>query len=88
MTNPWFEKTLNGDDDFFDDVIKYLDIQLDDVQENSGGEVWDCNFQNLEPPPAGVLADFSSSFYRDVFGDSIVESLTFPVSSTFAYSDL
>ncbi|XP_022755630.1 GATA transcription factor 11-like [Durio zibethinus] len=106
MNNPWFEKTFNGvNDDFFDDVIKYLDfpseniegtddggsgedvikdfhLPLDDVEENNGGggaggEEWDCcNFQNLEPPPANVLAGLSSGFGGDFFSDSSVKSLS------------
>ncbi|XWS71833.1 hypothetical protein CRYUN_Cryun03dG0171600 [Craigia yunnanensis] len=104
MNNPWFEKTFNGvNDDFFDDVIKYLDfpledvegtdgggsgedvakdfhLPLDDMEENNGGGAgggeWDCNFQNLEPPPANVLACLSSGFCGDFFSDSLVKSLT------------
>ena len=111
MNNPWFEKTFNGvNDDFFDDVIKYLDfppedvegtdgggsgedvvkdfhLPLADVEENNGGgaggEEWDCNFQNLEPPPANVLAGLYSGFCGDFFSDSLVKSLTVSVSSFF-----
>ncbi|XVE59089.1 hypothetical protein DITRI_Ditri05aG0017100 [Diplodiscus trichospermus] len=105
MNNPWYQETFNGvNDDFFDDVVKYFDfpledvegtdcggsgedvikdfhLPLDDVEETNGcggavGEEWDCNFQNLEPPPANVLAGLSSGFCGDFFSDSLVESLT------------
>ncbi|XWS53288.1 hypothetical protein CRYUN_Cryun11dG0144100 [Craigia yunnanensis] len=105
MNNSWFDKSLDGvNDDFFDDVIKYLDfpledvegtdgggsgegvvkdfnLPLDDVEKNNaggggGGEEWDCNFQNLEPPPANVLAGLSSGFYGDIFSDSLAKNLT------------
>ncbi|XVF68564.1 hypothetical protein PTKIN_Ptkin11bG0012800 [Pterospermum kingtungense] len=106
MNNSWFDKGFDGvNDDMFDDVIKYLDFPLedvegtdgsgssgeggvikdfnlpiDDVEENNGGDVdgeeWDCNFQNLEPPPANVLAGLSSGFYGDFFGDSLAKNLT------------
>ena len=107
MNNSWFGKSFDGvNDDFFDDVIKYLDfppedvegtdgggsgedvvkdfhLPLDDVEENNagGGEEWDCNFQNLEPPPANVLAGLSSGFYGDFFSDSFAKNLTVSVSS-------
>ncbi|XP_022753870.1 GATA transcription factor 11-like [Durio zibethinus] len=110
MNNSWFDKSFDGvSDDFFDDVIKYLDfplesdegtdgggsggegvtkdfhLPLDDVEENNGGgggdddgdgEEWDCNFQNLEPPPANVLAGLSSGFYGDFFNDSLAKNHT------------
>ncbi|KAK6246909.1 hypothetical protein QUC31_018474 [Theobroma cacao] len=103
MNNSWFDKTFNGvNDDFFDDVIKYLDFPLEDVEANDGsgggssgedvikdfhlpledsgggggGEEWDCNFQNLEPPPANVLAGLSSGFYGDFFGDNLAKNLS------------
>ncbi|GMI92116.1 GATA transcription factor 11 [Hibiscus trionum] len=99
MNNSWFDKGFNGigvNDDFFDDVIKYLDLPFEedegadchgsqeDVQKNhlpveennDGGEEWDCNFENLEPPPTNVLAGLSSGFYGDFFSDSLEESLT------------
>ncbi|KAK8695957.1 hypothetical protein V6N13_001099 [Hibiscus sabdariffa] len=97
MNNSWFDKGFDGvNDDFFDDVIKYLDFPLEDVggggggviedfhlpiddekQNNSGGascEEWDCNFQNLEPPPANVLAGMSNGFCSDFFTDSSAKS--------------
>ncbi|XVF20248.1 hypothetical protein REPUB_Repub11eG0181200 [Reevesia pubescens] len=108
MNNSWFDKGFDGvNDDFFDDVIKYLDfpledvegnggggggggsgegvikdfhLPLDDVEDNNGGggggEEWDCNFQNLEPPPANVLAGLSSGFCGDFFSDGLSKSLT------------
>ncbi|PPD86849.1 hypothetical protein GOBAR_DD16246 [Gossypium barbadense] len=86
MSKSWFDKGYNGvgpNDDFFDDVIKYLDLPLEDVEgpdgngstedvnnfllpveeKNDGGEDWDCDFENLEPPPTNVLASLSSGFY-------------------------
>ncbi|GMI88916.1 GATA transcription factor 11 [Hibiscus trionum] len=55
-------------------------LPLDDVEEKNGaaidGEDWDCNFQNLEPPPANVLACLSSGFCGDFFGDALVNNLT------------
>ncbi|XVF05691.1 hypothetical protein REPUB_Repub05bG0194300 [Reevesia pubescens] len=114
--NSWFDKEFNGvgvndDLNFFDDVIKYLDfpledvegangvgggtggggggedvikdfhLPLDDVEDNSGAgdgacEEWDCNFQNLEPPPANVLAGLSSGFYGDFLSDSLAKNIT------------
>ncbi|KAK8598376.1 hypothetical protein V6N13_094347 [Hibiscus sabdariffa] len=95
MNNSWFDKGFDGvNDDFFDDVIKYLDFPLEDVggegviedfhlpiddekQNNSGGggcEEWDCNFQNLEPPPANVLAGMSNGFCSDFFTDCSAKS--------------
>ncbi|KAE8711499.1 GATA transcription factor 1 [Hibiscus syriacus] len=107
MNNSWFDKALDGvevNDGFFDDVIKYLDFPLEDVEgtddgggcseavvkdfhlplgeveekngDGIGGEEWDCNFQNLEPPPASVLASLSSSFCGDFLGDASVNNLT------------
>ncbi|KAE8713442.1 Detected protein of unknown function [Hibiscus syriacus] len=84
MNNSWFDKGFDGvNDDFFDDVIKYLDFPLEDVLKGltvnncggggNGGE-WDCNFQNLEPPPANVLAGMSSGFGGDFFGDCLAKS--------------
>ena len=108
MNNSWFDKSFDGvNDDFFDDVIKYLDfpfedvegtdgsgssgegvikdfhLPLDDAEENNGGggKEWDCNFQNLEPPPANVLAGLSSGFFGDIFSDSLAKSLAVSVSS-------
>ncbi|KAL4278229.1 hypothetical protein GQ457_03G043840 [Hibiscus cannabinus] len=88
MINSWFDKGCNGvgvNDDFFDDVIKYLDLPFEDVEgadchgnreENTdGGEEWDCNFENLEPPPTNVLAGLSSGFYGDFFSDGLDKSL-------------
>ncbi|KAK8683595.1 hypothetical protein V6N13_039651 [Hibiscus sabdariffa] len=103
MNNSWFDKGFDGvNDDFFDDVINYLDFPLEDVegtdggsgedvikdfhlpiddveQKNcgggvDGGEELDCNFQNLEPPPANVLAGMSSGFCADFFSDCLVKS--------------
>ncbi|XP_039033189.1 GATA transcription factor 11-like isoform X2 [Hibiscus syriacus] len=102
MNNSWFDKGFDGvNEDFFDDVIKYLDFPLEDVegtdsgsgegvikdfhlpivdaeQNNCGGggngEEWDCNFQNLEPPPANVLAGMSSGFGGDFFSDFLAKS--------------
>ncbi|OMO91520.1 Zinc finger, GATA-type [Corchorus olitorius] len=55
-------------------------LPLDDVEENNagidGGEEWDCNFQNLEPPPANVLASLSSGFYGDFFTDTLPKNVT------------
>ncbi|KAG4135459.1 hypothetical protein ERO13_D08G216200v2 [Gossypium hirsutum] len=85
MNNSWFNKCFDGfgvNDGLFDDVVKYLDFPLEDVEGtdddgasgegvvkdfhlplgdvedksyvggggDDGGEDWDCNFQNLEPP--------------------------------------
>lgn len=108
MNNSWFDKVFDGvNDDFFDDVIKYLDFPLedvegtdggdgisgegvidfhlpldDDVEHNysGGGQEWDCNFQNLEPPPANVLAGMSSGFSGDFFNESSPKCLTVSVS--------
>ncbi|KAH1066764.1 hypothetical protein J1N35_031751 [Gossypium stocksii] len=100
MSKSWFDKGYNGvgtNDDFFDDVIKYLDLPLDDVEgpdgnvstedvnnfllpveeNNDGGEDWDCDFENLEPPPTNVLASLSSGFYGDFFSDSLAQNLTY-----------
>ncbi|KAB2081085.1 hypothetical protein E1A91_A05G109700v1 [Gossypium mustelinum] len=99
MSKSWFDKGYNGvgtNDDFFDDVIKYLDLPLEDVEgpdgngstedvnnfllpveeNNDGGEDWDCDFENLEPPPTNVLASLSSGFYGDFFSDSLAQNLT------------
>ncbi|MBA0622848.1 hypothetical protein Godav_008351, partial [Gossypium davidsonii] len=87
---------VGPNDDFFDDVIKYLDLPLEDVEgpdgngstedvnnfllpveeNNDGGEDWDCDFENLEPPPTNVLASLSSGFYGDFFSDSLAQNLT------------
>ncbi|GMI81856.1 GATA transcription factor 11 [Hibiscus trionum] len=98
MNNSWFDKGFNAvgvNDDFFDDVIKYLDLPFEDVEgaechgsredvkkfdlpveeNDDGSEEWDCNFENLEPPPTNVLAGLSSGFYGDFFGDSLDKSL-------------
>ncbi|XVE79769.1 hypothetical protein DITRI_Ditri14bG0083200 [Diplodiscus trichospermus] len=102
MSNSWFDKSSDGvGDGFFDDVLKYFDFPLEDVEDTdgvgsgegvikdfhlpldnvevksdggSGGgdEELDClNFQNLEPPPANVLASLSSGFYGDFFSDTV-----------------
>ncbi|TYG67881.1 hypothetical protein ES288_D05G110300v1 [Gossypium darwinii] len=99
MSKSWFDKGYNGvgpNDDFFDDVIKYLDLPLEDVEgpdgngstedvnnfllpveeKNDGGEDWDCDFENLEPPPTNVLASLSSGFYGDFFSDSLAQNFT------------
>ncbi|KAL4303309.1 hypothetical protein GQ457_10G011280 [Hibiscus cannabinus] len=106
MNNSCFNKGFDGvevNDGFFDDVIKYLDFPLEDVEGTGGGggsssgegvvkdfhlplveekngagidgEEWDCNFQNLEPPPAYVLASLSSGFSGDFFGDALENNL-------------
>ncbi|KAE8670490.1 Detected protein of unknown function [Hibiscus syriacus] len=94
--NSWFGKGFDGINDYlFDDVIKYLDFPLedvdggggeavvkdfhlpiDDVEQNycGGGEEWDYNFQNLEPPRANVLAGMSNGFCGDCFGDCLAKS--------------
>lgn len=61
MNSSWFfDENFNGlSDDFFDDVVKCFDFPLEDVELNNG-EDWDAGFQNLEPPPANVLAGLSS----------------------------
>lgn len=105
MSKSWFDKGYNGvgpNDDFFDDVIKYLDLPLEDVEgpdgngstedvnnfllpveeNNDGGEDWDCDFENLEPPPTNVLASLSSGFYGDFFSDSLAQNFTDSVSYT------
>ncbi|KAG8471459.1 hypothetical protein CXB51_036125 [Gossypium anomalum] len=53
MNKPWFEKTFNGvnDDLFDDDVIKYLDLPLDDVERIDGGV------------SGNVIKDFGFSLY-------------------------
>ncbi|KAK8285653.1 hypothetical protein V6Z12_D08G239400 [Gossypium hirsutum] len=106
MNNSWFNKCFDGfgvNDGLFDDVVKYLDFPLEDVEGtdddgasgegvvkdfhlplgdvedksyvggggDDGGEDWDCNFQNLEPPPANVLAGLSSGFCGDFFSDTL-----------------
>ncbi|MFQ6638875.1 hypothetical protein Gotur_014962 [Gossypium turneri] len=104
MSKSWFDKGYNGvgtNDDFFDDVIKYLDLPLEDVEEpdgngstedvnnfllpveenNDGGEDWDCDFENLEPPPTNVLASLSSGFYGDFFSYSLAQNLTDSICS-------
>ncbi|KAB2071283.1 hypothetical protein ES319_A08G211000v1 [Gossypium barbadense] len=113
MNNSWFNKCFDGfgvNDGLFDDLVKYLDfpledvegtdddgasgegvvkdfhLPLDDVEDKScvggggddAGEDWDCNFQNLEPPPANVLASLSSGFCGDFFSDTLENK--FPVS--------
>ncbi|PPD79713.1 hypothetical protein GOBAR_DD23366 [Gossypium barbadense] len=113
MNNSWFNKCFDGfgvNDGLFDDVVKYLDFPLEDVEGtdddgasgegvvkdfhlplgdvedksyvggggDDGGEDWDCNFQNLEPPPANVLAGLSSGFCGDFFSDTLENK--FPVS--------
>ncbi|XP_039017429.1 GATA transcription factor 11-like isoform X1 [Hibiscus syriacus] len=45
-------------------------------ENNDGDEEWDCNFENLEPPPTNVLVGLSSGFYGDFFSDSLEKSLT------------
>ncbi|XP_039004249.1 GATA transcription factor 11-like isoform X2 [Hibiscus syriacus] len=89
MNNSWSDKGFNGvgvNDDFFDDIVEYLDLPFEEVEgddchgskedNNDGDEEWDCNFENLEPPPTNVLAGLSSGFYGDFFSDSLEKSLT------------
>ncbi|TYH59815.1 hypothetical protein ES332_D08G247800v1 [Gossypium tomentosum] len=67
-------------------VVKDFHLPLGDVEDKSyvggggddGGEDWDCNFQNLEPPPTNVLAGLSSGFCGDFFSDTLENK--FPVS--------
>ncbi|GMJ08942.1 GATA transcription factor 11 [Hibiscus trionum] len=73
MNNSWFDKGFDGvNDDLFDDVINYLDFPLED--DGGSGEEWDCNFQNLEPPPANVVGGMCSGFCGDFFSDCVVKS--------------
>ncbi|MBA0844472.1 hypothetical protein Goarm_001568, partial [Gossypium armourianum] len=66
MNKPWFEKTFNGvnDDLFDDDVIKYLDLPLDDVERIDGGVVCDGYSQQS----SSTKASYSES--TDVKGSS------------------
>lgn len=95
MNKPWFEKTFDGvnDDLFDDDVIKYLDIRLDDGGVG-GNVIKDFGFplNNNNGGYSGGegwgcnfqhLAGFCGGNFVD---DSIVESHTFSVSVPFVFN--
>ncbi|KAI9077846.1 hypothetical protein K1719_040192 [Acacia pycnantha] len=52
MKDSWFfYKNFNGlSDEIFDDVIKYFDFPLEDVEPNAIDEDWDAQFKHLEEP--------------------------------------
>ncbi|MED6155842.1 hypothetical protein PIB30_009050 [Stylosanthes scabra] len=51
MKDSWFfEKNFNGlSDEAFDDVFKFLDFPLEDVEPNVVEEDWDAQFKRIEP---------------------------------------
>ncbi|XP_054811625.1 GATA transcription factor 11-like isoform X2 [Prosopis cineraria] len=52
MKDSWFfDKNFNGlSDEIFDDVIKFFDFPLEDVEANAMEEDWDAQFKCLEEP--------------------------------------
>ncbi|GMY10329.1 GATA transcription factor 11 [Fagus crenata] len=57
------DDNFNGiSDDCFDDMFKFFDFPLEDVEGNVGGEDWSTKFLWLEPPPLDVLAGLPSGF--------------------------
>ncbi|MED6176181.1 hypothetical protein PIB30_085609 [Stylosanthes scabra] len=51
MKDSWFfEKNFNGlSDEAFDDVFKFLDFPLEDVEPNVVEEDWDAQFKRIDP---------------------------------------
>lgn len=55
-------ENFNGiSDDCFDDLFKFFDFPLEDVDGNVGGDDWNAKLQLLEPPSLDVLTSFSDS---------------------------
>lgn len=52
MKESWFfDKNFNGlSDEVFDDVLKFFDFPLEDVEGNGAEEDWDAQFKRLEVP--------------------------------------
>ncbi|KAF7823390.1 GATA transcription factor 11 isoform X2 [Senna tora] len=63
MKDPWIlDKNFNGlSDEIFDDVIKFFDFPLEDVETNLAEEEdWDAQFKRIEEPSFDVFSVSSS----------------------------
>lgn len=79
------DDNFNGiSDDCFDDMFKFFDFPLEDVEGNVGGEDWSTKFLWLEPPPLDVLAGLPSGFSDK----NSVDSSKFPGSFSTQVSSL
>lgn len=66
MKDPWLlDKSFNGiSDEIFDDVIKFFDFPLEDVEANLAEEEdWDTQFKRIEEPAFDVFSVSSSDLY-------------------------
>ncbi|XP_028808024.1 GATA transcription factor 11 [Neltuma alba] len=65
MKDSWFfDKSFNGlPDEIFDDVIKFFDFPLEDVEPNAMEEDWDAQFKRLDEPYLDVLSGLPSELH-------------------------
>ncbi|KAM7278031.1 hypothetical protein ACFE04_005165 [Oxalis oulophora] len=71
MHDSWFfNENFNGvPDNFFDDVFKFVDFPMEDVEPNEVKQDWEASFHGLEPPPADIFAALPDNFSGQVIND-------------------
>lgn len=80
MKDPlFFDKSFSGlSDEIFDDVIKFFDFPLDDVETNIAEEEdWDAQFKRIEEPSFDVFSASSSEFCGKTENDNLHLGRTF-----------
>lgn len=88
MPDSWFiDGNFNGiSEEFFDDVVEYLDLPLEDFEGNAGGEDWNARLQSLEPPSMDILASFSSGCCGRIGNVTSKPDQNLSISVSFSFS--
>lgn len=89
MKDSWFfDKSFNGmSDETFDDVLKFFDFPLEDVEANVVEEDWDTQFNHLEVPCFDAFSVSSAGLFgrtqneKPQFGNGLPASVTVSILS-------
>lgn len=90
MKDSWFfDKNFNGvSDEIFDDVIKFFDFPLEDVEPNSVEEDWDAQFKHLEESAFDVFSVTSSVLCDKTQKGNPILGRSIPASVSYLFSPL
>lgn len=79
-------ENVNGiSDECFEDIIKFFDFPLEDVEENVGGEDWNTKLDWFDPPSLDVLADLSRGFSGQICSDASKNPQNFSAPVRFLF---